>query len=541
MSHNAQYRFGSACLDDGAAALRAGYGRAADDALYIGHAASGHSLYSGGQAGVGVFAGARAGKGAFYLIRWLTDGVYKHHIINMDFKAQNGAVAAQQCFLGRRVINWNPRWVPWMNSVSINALSMLTANSPTLEADAKIFTQSFLSKSGAKGAAYFEENAQRITEAVSVTLARREGSIHLPRLAHVMGQIGSTTDTWLNVEFDMHESGSPDIVATTLDIEQWSKSATNSSGWDGIRGEIKKAFACMSDPALREALSPPFGFDFSQLVEDDGDSYMVNIAEAQEFAQSSSPVLKAMYACAAIYKRRAPQARPQLWVMDELGNIGAWPFAVELFSYGPGYGIRPVGVFQSRAQMENLAPRASQIIPNSCGTQIYFGIRDFADAAHVSRQIGRETLVYDDPQIQERARHARSQALASAFMDGGDLFEAAVNYEHQDYMAGQQSKQARDVRTPDEIINTPQGRAYVFMPGNLPAPVYVSMLPYWCDPVLAGRYLNDPFHPPLDAVSIGTPRGPEMRRVIGEKVPDRYAYLPQYTDGMWRYVEGFRP
>lgn len=541
MINNEQFRFGSAGLDDGSLALKAGLGRAADDAVYIGDTASGHGLYSGGQSGIGIFAGARAGKGAYYLIRWLIDGAYKQHIINMDFKAQNGAVAAQQCLLGRRVINWNPRRVPWMNSVSINPLSMLHHSSQTVEADTTLFTQSFMPMSGAPNAIFFEKSAQRVTHAVTVTLAKVEGSVTLPRLSDIMAQIGSGSEDWLRVQFEISESNNKDIRAVSDDLDQWTAGETNTGGWDGIRGEIRKAFAPMSDPDIRAALSPPFGFDFSQLTNGDDIRYMVNIAEAQEFAQTSSSVLKAMYTCAAIYKRRSPQARPQLWVLDELGNIGAWPFAVELFSYGPGYGIRPVGVFQSRAQMDNLAPRASEIIPNSCGTQIYFGIRAYNDAALVSRQIGRETLEYDDVHMQERARHAQSQAFASAFMNGDDLFEAAVNYEHQGIMAGQRTKQARDVRTPDEVVNTPQGRAYAFMPGVLPMPIEVHLKPYWQIPALAGRYLNDPFHPPAGAVSIATRNGAQMRRVVEARVPQRFAHLPQYSNGTWRYVEGFQP
>ena len=58
---------------------------------------------------------------------------------------------------------------------------------------------------------------------------------------------------------------------------------------------------------------------------------------------------------------------------------------------------------------------------------------------------------------------------------------------------------------------------------------------------MAGSYLANPYHPPLDSVLVQTRLGQRRRTIITEAVPDAYAALPQYQDGLWFYVEGFKP
>jgi type IV secretion system protein VirD4 len=72
-------------------------------------------------------------------------------------------------------------------------------------------------------------------------------------------------------------------------------------------------------------------------------------------------------------------------------------------------------------------------------------------------------------------------------------------------------------------------------------PIYANKYPYFTRPEMAGAYLPNPYHPPGDAVQIATRRGPRQARVITERVPERYAHLPQYESGFWSFIEGYRP
>ena len=543
MISNSEARFGSAGLDNGTQALRNGLGQVSHTALLVGWGASGHEIFSAGQSGVLVCAGSRAGKGKYFLIGWLVDGVWNQHVINLDFKFQNGYVARQQSHIGRygrRVFHLNPRHAHGVGSVRINLASPLRDDSPFLEGDALLFAENWCPSPGGKNA-YFAENAQRIVWGVCVQLAQLEGVMTLPRLSDLLSQIGSDTEEWRNFEFLMTENPSKEVAAVGRDIEAWSAGGGESAGWGGILGELRKAFACLGDPALRAVVSPPFDFDFAELIDPECPPTMINIAEAQEFSKTSMRFLTAVFTCAALYKRRAPQSGlNQLWVLDELGNFHGWRMGAEIFSYGPGFNIRPVGVFQSRAQMNTLAPGAADVIANSCGTQIVFGTRSYNDALATSRLIGRETLEYDDFVLQERARHAKRQAMIRAVMGQADVLETAAQLSHQSGMAEYRSEMGRDVRTADEVMNTPDGMAYVFMPGTLAKPMLLHQRAYWERPELAGRYLDDPFHPPRGIVSVSNGRRTQARRVLSGPVSRRYAHLPQYANGVCEYVEGYR-
>ncbi|MEM8985619.1 MAG: type IV secretory system conjugative DNA transfer family protein [Pseudomonadota bacterium] len=543
MFSNEEVRFGSAGLDDGTEALRKGMGQASHTALSVGWHASGHEIFSKDQSGIAMFAGARGGKGSRYLIGWLIDGVWDQHIINLDFKFQNGYVARNQSHIGRygrRVFHFNPRKSHGVDTARINLTSNLTAASPNLEGDAMLHADNWCPNLNDKNI-YFSGNAQRIIWAVAVVQAQLEGVVTLPRHAELLAQVGSDTEEWKNFEFMMTENPSQDIAAVGKDIEAWSIGGGESAGWGGILGEIRRAFACLGDPALRAVVSPPYDLDFSELTNPECLPTMVNIAEAQEFAQTSKPLLTAAFMCAGIYKRRAPHSGlNQLWLLDELGNFHGWKQGADFFSYMPGFNVRPVGVFQSRAQMKNLAPNAEDTIGNSCGTQIVFGTRSYNDALATSRSIGRETLEYDDFVLQERARHAKKQAMINAVMGHADLMETAAQLSHQSGIAEYRSQMARDVRSPDEIMNTPNGMAYVFMPGILQKPMLLNLRAYYERPELAGRYLDDRFHPPYGMVTVSNGRRSQQRRVLHGPVNRRYAHLPQYADGMCEYVEGYR-
>ena len=61
------------------------------------------------------------------------------------------------------------------------------------------------------------------------------------------------------------------------------------------------------------------------------------------------------------------------------------------------------------------------------------------------------------------------------------------------------------------------------------------------DPRSAGSFLPNPFHPPLDRVSIPRRWGGGTARIITEPVTRKYAQFPQHDAGTWSYVQGYRP
>lgn len=482
--------------------------------------------------------GARSFKGSF-ITPWLVDGYYTDHVINMDWKGQNGSISALQVLQNRRVINYNPRG----NTHRINPFSDIHRHSPTLVPDSKLKSQSIIPLNGSANAEYFQGNAQRYTEAVIVELARLYDEVTLPLLADHMGLLGSAHEQWLSFEYEMLHSSHPASRQVAIELQEIRNSNNpNAGGFQGIKGEIDKAFACMSDPQLRASLSPPFDFCFSELVKPGAPAYVVNIMERMEFAKTSGLVIRMLFTSCMMYKRRHLDARRQVWCLDEIGNIGHWALAVELATFGAGYGIKPVYVSQSYQQLDNLAPHASSIIANSCGTEINIGVRSNQEADRIAKKCGTETLELPDVITNERVRLENEKTAQQAILGQIDPFEAGVQIAQNERLLKHKKKIARQLRTPDEVRNTHEHTAYVFMPGVLSGALETRFLPYWMRHDLAGKYLGDPYHSPKGKVQISGTWGQKLLPVITETAPTEIADWPQYREtGQWSYVKGYRP
>lgn len=223
-------RFGTAAFCNRAMRKRAGlykpYG------AYIGHDEAGRPNYSDQMAAILLCGGARSGKGNF-IIPWLVDGNLKskrdmHHILSKDWKGQNGIIAGQQVRHGRWVFNFDPRGNRGVPASRMNPVSHLRWDSPTLVADGMLHSASWIPFTDPR-AAYFEGMAQKINTAVSVTLTRTHGHVTLPMMADKMAGIGSASEEWLALEFDIRQQPEPEIRQVAADLRKLRASLSKSS------------------------------------------------------------------------------------------------------------------------------------------------------------------------------------------------------------------------------------------------------------------------------------------------------------------------
>ena len=442
---------------------------------------------------------------------------------------------------GRHLYCLNPRKVRNQPSHRMNPLSHLKSNSPTLVADALLSSASWIPFPDPK-AAYYEGMAQKINTAVMVSLCRRNGSVNLPEMADKVAGLGAATEEWLDMEYEISIQPEPEIREVARDLSKLREQNSDTGGQAAIKYEIARSYTCLMDSQKREALSPEYEYCFSQLTREDSNPAMVSIMEDLEYATTSGAVIRALLTCAMIFKRRAINARPQFWCLNEIGNIGAWPLAETLSTVSAGFNIRTAYVVQSTRQLENLKRGASEVIPNSCGTAIYMGTRSTQQASLINRQLGRITLSYDDVATQARAQAAKTKAMHDMIFNDGDPIAAMMSVAHQEQLLGHQQKIARDLRTVDEVINESNDHAYVFMPGVLEKPFLSKVPKYWQRRDLAGQYLGDPFHAKPGTVEIATLWGQRHRKIITAEAPRQVADWPQYQEtGLWSYVKGYRP
>ena len=242
-----------------------------------------------------------------------------------------------------------------------------------------------------------------------------------------------------------------------------------------------------------------------------------------------------------LYKARVPDHPRVLLIADEAGQLGNFEALLRAFTYGRGAGLRAFAIFQDAGQIvRNFGAPALQGFMGSAQLRTFFGVRDYETARLVSDMLGGQTLEYDDTLQQEGARRRKWETIGRV-MNGDDPFVAAYDYAHYRRSAGHRAKQARKLMTPEEILALPEDKAIHFIAGKSLKPVLAHKYPYFSRREMAGLYLPNPHHPPLDSVRIATRFGTRRAAVVTEPVPPELAGFPQHRDGTWSYVKGYRP
>lgn len=524
------YRYGSAAFAGEEELAAARMFEQTSNALFCGFF-KGRPLWYSGDGGILKVAGARAGKLRDVLAYNVCSGVMAGvTLMILDVKGELAAISQNQIPDKKFGIYWNPHGLHGLPQHRINPFGHLTWSSTTLFSDMKLAFEGLLPSSGAAQSRYFELNARRIGEALGLALVKKNGVLTFPDLYDTILLLQEGGERWLDFAWEMYNSGIPLCRAVKAEIDAaWED---GSGGFKGILGELTQAVACLSDPVLRESLSPPYDVRLSDLCGDQ--PYQVYVMCPPELVETWAAVIKAIFTAAMTLKSRAPTAPRQTWLLDEAGRLQGYDQVVRLFTYGAGIGIRPIAVFQDTKQMRSLSRDADNIIASSAGLQIYFGVRDIDTARRVSDMAGAETLSYDDPLHQGRAELAHRRAVGSV-LAGADPFQAVFEIEQARYESEHLTKQHRRLRTPDEVMTLPDSRMMLFA-DRLSGPVYAERAPYWTQAFMAGRYHPNPYHPPSDKVLVQTRRGPRWRPVITEPVPEAYAHYPQYRDGMWSCI-----
>ncbi len=528
MDHNEYFRFGSAELSSDQEIRKAGLHEQTEDALFFGFKGK-KPLFFSGMGGALLVAGARSGKLTSVLAYNACFGIARHTLVILDIKGEIAFISQDQIPDKKYCIYWNPNGLHGLPKNRINPVDFIRKDSPSLVSDVKVFCENLVVSTGSAQGIFFEGRAREFLEAVILTLVSINGVLTLPDLYEKINLIPGGGDAWLDFGFEMTECGFPISERVEEEIAQSRDNPSN--GFQGILGEIFRALAPLSDPTLMASVSPPFDFSMKQLCSSD-QRYQVYLMPPAEFVEPWSPIIKSLFVAGMIYKARAPQAPKQTWIIDECGQLGKFPMVPKLYTYGAGIGIQPFAVFQNTTQMDGLGPRAGDLISSSAALAIYFAVRDLPSAERLSRMLGTETLEYDDTLQQSRAELARKKA-AQDFINGGDPFNAMLNYQHHKQAAEVRTKQNRWLRTPDEVIQTPPDKGYAFVDG-LEHPLEIDRRPYFNEAWMARRFMPNPFYPPSGSVRVKTFWGHKMLLVQEGPVSANLAHYPQYASGRMR-------
>ena len=530
---NEQNRFGSAGFCTESQIKRAGLFEQQAGSLFVGFCGLRPMFYNG-DGGILLTAGARGGKLRDILGYSICAGIHTQSMLILDPKGELAAISQDQTGDGKHCIYWNPSALHGLPQMRLNPVDYLRIESLSLISDVKVLCENLIPPTGDKRSDFFEGRAREFLEAIILTLVRKYGQLTLGDLYRAVNLIPGGGDRWLDFAWEMNQAGFEISVRIEEEIANAQRDSS-STGYQGILGEIFKALSCLSDPTLLDSVSGPFDCSLEEFC-NSAQRAQLYLMPPAEFIKPWAPVIKAFFVAGMIYKSRKPDAPRQTWILDECAQLGGFPLVTQLFTYGAGIGIRPMAVFQSVFQMNELGKNAGNIITSSAQARLYFAVRDIDTATTISRMLGVQTLEFDDELAQARARHAKHQAVQS-LLTGGDPFMAGLSVSHHRKEAEHRTKQQRLLRTPDEVLRTPSDRLYLFA-DELSLPHFGHRAPYYEQHFMSdGRFHPNPYHPPTDRVRVKTRWGHVWRNVRREPVPRAYADYPQYRSGFWSRVE----
>lgn len=532
------YTHGSAELATEEMLKSAGAFEHTDDSIFFGFW-GGRPLGYSGHAGVTCVAGPRVGKSRDWAVynTALGAGASRNRII-LDPKGELSGITNILAPQGIQVIVWSPSGGPNLLCIRINPVGFIGDGNGDFSARITPWLTVAIKVSGAAQSKYFEERARAALENICLAIARRDGFLTLGAIWDAIRAFAAGGQAWECELAGFIRNNCPDLHEFLDEVEAQRENGTG--GFDGYVGELINAFKIMDSKDLREATSPPFDFSFDEML-DPNQRFAVYLCPQAQHLKRWAMVINSMFMCAKEFRANALRAPRQNWWIDETAQLGSGAsFILEAYEIGAGaWGITPITMWQSHKQMAALGAHAPQILADSSGLKLGFGIRDIKTAEAWSREIGQETLIIPDEIALARAHHRKRKA-AYDVMNGGDPFEAQIEAEYAASLEVIPKKQHRWIRTPDEVrFGTPGDKLWAIMDG-VPAAIYADRRPYYTQSWMAGRYLNN-HYVSEDSVKIMGPKGPETRRVIVDAVPEQYADFIQHRDGLWRYIEGLRP
>jgi type IV secretion system protein VirD4 len=533
-SHNEQYRFGSASWAQEHQVAEAGLFRRAGP--QIGYWEQ-NPLFLDSDAPILTIGGAGSGK-LRDLLGYVTCNTPGQRMIVLDPRGEHSAVSqVAHAIHGEHAFTWDPLGLRGLPQHRCNLLDLIDPQSPFFHADCKLVAQSLFAATSTGDGKYFELRAGNVIEAFLKHDAAMNGWTSLPRLMAIVNMVESGDKGWPSFIETMLASPFPDIRRTAG--EMLAKQQDSPREFGSIMGEIYGGLSFLDDPALQRALGHS-DFSLSALIDPTRVCKIFLIVPA-EYLKIFAPVLRLFFTVTMILKGRAPSAARVLMLVDEAGQLGSFDALLQSFTYGRGMGIRSWAIFQDAGQISrNYGPAGLSGFMGSAQMRQFFGVRDYQTAQAISNMLGSETLEYDDTRLQEAARRQKVQAM-QRFMMGEDPFGAAFDAAHYARTEKLRTKQARKLMTEDEILSMPEDRQILFIAGKNIPPLYAHKYPYYTRPEMAGLYLPNPYHPPYDKVPIAGGWRTKWARVIREPVPKKFESFPQFQNGTWAYVEGYKP
>jgi len=458
-------------------------------------------------------------------------------MLTLDPRGELASISAHvHAIHGEYAWHWNPLHLCNLPGNSCNPLDILKLDSPNFHADCKFIVEGLIPLSTNGDGKYFELRARDWLENLIKSIVEQFGRISLPALYRVINVIEANPERWADQLEAMLKSRFEGVRRTAG--EMLTKQQDSGKEFGAILGEIYAYLSFLDDPALLASLEES---DFSlQGLCNPTRACKIFLNIPAEYLSIWSPLVRLFFTVTMLYKSRVPESPRVMLLVDEAGQLGRFEALLRAFTYGRGAGVRAWAIFQDAGQItRNYGSAALQGFLGSAQMRQFFGVRDFETAQLISNMLGQETLEYDDT-LQQQAAQRQKRDTIRQVLGGADPFEAAYDFTHFKRNEEHRTKQARPLMTPSEILALPEDRQILFISGKNLKPILAAKYPYYTRREMAGKYLPNPYHPPLDSVLIKGRFGKKTAKIITEAVPQKMATFPQHASGCLSYVKGYK-
>ena len=342
-----------------------------------------------------VFGSSRSGKGVSSLIPALLS--YGGSMVVIDPKGENAwATAERRRRMGHRVVILDP-WGEvnkrYGSKVGVkeqtsrfNPLSAIDPQSEDFSDDLAAVADALIISATGDGVHFTDSAKQLIAGLTAAQIEANPGKAHLGQVRDALTQ----DDEWLaDLVKGIRETNPNSLAARKL--RRFAKAA-DSKEIGSIRSTAETQTSLLDSNRLVEAMrtdDPPFNLE--DLARTRCTLYLVLPLDRLESHGRWLRLILTM-AIRAIARQETPPKAPVMFLLDEMGTIGALRMVEQAFGLMAGIGIRIVAYLQDLPQLQRDYPNSWETFISNSSVIQAFKVKDLTTSNYLSELLGNRTV-----------------------------------------------------------------------------------------------------------------------------------------------------
>ena len=437
----------------------------------------GELLEHRGEGSLITIAPGRTGKGLQLVATMLT---YPGPMLIGDFKdGENYHItAAARRALGHRVVALDPFGIVG-GAGTFNPLVLIDEGDPEAGDNADLLADMLVvMDSRDRETAHFTEIARTVIGGVILHVATtRVGSERsLPTVRQLLAQPEDRTDELLQ-EMLRNPAASGQVSSAAATVLQAKEKERGS-----IMTTVLRHTRFLESPRMQRFFNQEKGnVDFADLKRGDVTIYLV--LPARHLGGKHKRWARLMITCAVHAMTTTPgrSFHPNVWPLDEFGNLGRMDPVADGITLIGGYGVRFWPVFQDHSQGEEIYGKRWKSFLAGAEVKQIFGVSDLDTARYWSEYLGEQTIEV------ESANRSKGRSSSGGLVSGTLSTGTAQTT----------SERGRRLLTPDEIIRLPRTQQLLIVRNELP--ILSEKLNYLTDPEFRGLASPNPMYAHVEA------------------------------------------